>query len=271
MGQRKIHVQAHRGVCSEYAENTLPAFRRAVELKVDSIELDVQLTRDGQIVVYHDFEVTPEWCRDKLGNPVSSSLPVWEMTMKELQSLEIRVDRRLANKRNLSELEKKIPSLKQVFDSIKGWDKEFLHSSILDIEIKREDLIEKKAPSAKEVVSQVLREIKEGWGLNQIQLRSFDFSILDEVRQQTSEIPIGVLTYQSQLSFLEIYQRFQPKVWAPHYQDLSEAKVQQALELGVEVLPYTVNTVRDFTDLISMGVSGFTTDDPTLLIQFLKQ
>jgi glycerophosphoryl diester phosphodiesterase len=193
------------------------------------------------------------------------------MTMKELQSLEIRVDRRLANKRNLTELEKKIPSLRKVFDSVKNWNQEFSYSPILDIEIKREDLIEKKAPSAKEVVAQVVREIKEGWILNQTRLRSFDFSVLDEVRQHAPEIPIAVLTYRSQLSFLEIYQRFQPKVWAPHYEDLSEAKVQQARELGVEVIPYTVNAVRDFSDLIRMGVSGFTTDDPTLLIQFLNQ
>ena len=46
MGEKKIHVQAHRGACSEFVENTLTSFERAVQLKVDSIELDVQLTKD---------------------------------------------------------------------------------------------------------------------------------------------------------------------------------------------------------------------------------
>lgn len=271
MGQRKIHVQAHRGACSEFAENTLPAFHRAVELKVDSIELDVHLTADEDIVVFHDFEITPEWCRDKLGNPVKTSLPVWEMKSKELQSLEIRVDRRLANKRSLSPQETKIPTLNEVFESVKKWDQEFQHQTILDIEIKREDLIEKKAPSAEKMVSRVVSLLKEEWSLKKSVIRSFDLSVLDELRRQAPEIPLALLTYQSNIPVIEFYQRLQPQIWAPHYKDLTAANIQQALELGVEVIPYTVNTVREFESLISLGVSGLTTDDPTLLLQFLKQ
>ncbi len=270
VGQRKIHVQAHRGACSEFAENTLPAFRRAVELNVDSIELDVQLTRDGRVAVYHDFEITPEWCRDKLGNPVAASLPLWEMDLESLQSLEIRVDRRLANKRPLSEAEKKIPSLAEVFQAIKKWDSEFSTSTLMDIEIKREDLIEKKAPSARVMVSQVISEIREHWDMKKTRIRSFDFSVLDEVRNQVPELPLAVLTYQSRVSISEIYQRFKPEVWAPHYRDLSLEKMAQAKDVGMSVIPYTVNTLMDFKEMIQMGVAGLTTDDPTLLIQFLK-
>lgn len=270
MGQRKIHVQAHRGACSEFAENTLPAFRRAVELGVDSIELDVQLTDDGDVVVFHDFEITPEWCRDNLGNPIRTSRPLWEVKTRDLQSLEIRVDRRLANKRALIDLEKKIPTLKQVFEGVRGWDSEFVRKTILDIEIKRQDLIEKKAPSAKEMASRVVSEIKQYWNVEQSVIRSFDFSVLDEARQIAPEISRAVLTYQSKLPLIEIYQRFRPTIWAPHFKDLTPDNVQQARELGLEVIPYTVNAVRDFEAMVALGVTGLTTDDPTLLLQFLR-
>lgn len=271
MGTRKIHVQAHRGACSEFAENTLPAFQRAVELNVDSIELDVQLTRDEKIVVFHDFEITPEWCRDKLGNPVKTSLPVWELDLNEIRELEIRIDRRLANKRTLVDAEKKIPSLREVFRATKKWGPTYGATPILDIEIKRQDLIEKRAPNPELMVNRVINEIRENWDPQKSVLRSFDFAVLEEIKRQAPEIPVAVLTYQSPISVREIYQKFQPKIWAPFYKDLSSENVMSARELGMEVIPYTVNTVQDFQTLIALGVSGLTTDDPTLLLQFLNQ
>jgi len=271
MGTRKIHVQAHRGACSEFAENTLPAFQRAVELRVDSIELDVQLTRDERVVVFHDFEVTPEWCRDSLGNPIPASLPIWELESREIQEFETRIDRRLANKRALSEDERKIPTLRQLFKALKKWEATYGQLPLIDIEIKRQDLIEKKAPSAKTMVEKVVFEIKEYWDPNKTVIRSFDFSVLDEVKKQAPDISIGVLTYQAPISIVEIHQKLKPKLWAPYYKDLSTEDVKQALTLGLEVIPYTVNTVQEFQRLIALGVTGLTTDDPTLLIQFLNQ
>lgn len=271
MVPRKIHVQAHRGACSEFAENTLPAFYRAVELKVDSIELDVHLTRDEKVIVYHDFEITPEWCRDRLGNPVPASLPIWELELKEVRDLETRVDRRLANKRSLSAEEKKISTLREVFKSIKKWSSAAQFTPILDIEIKRQDLIEKKAPSAKLMVEKVVLEIMEFWTPQNSVVRSFDFAVLEEMNKNAPQIPIGVLTHQTQISVVEIHDRFRPKLWAPYHKDISLETVKRAKELGMQVIPYTVNTVQEFRELIALGVTGLTTDDPTLLIQFLNQ
>ena len=271
MGTTKIHVQAHRGACSEFAENTLPAFQRAVELKVDSIELDVQLTRDERVVVFHDFEITPEWCRDRLGNPIPASLPIWDLESRQIKEFETRIDRRLANKRELSEEERKISTLRKVFKSLKTWEATYGQLPVMDIEIKRQDLIEKKAPSSKIMVEKVISEINEHWNPQKTVIRSFDFSVLDEVKKQAPNISIGVLTYQTPVSVVEIHQRFHPRLWAPHYKDLSLESVKQALDLNMEVIPYTVNTVQEFQKLIALGVTGLTTDDPTLLLQFLKQ
>lgn len=271
MGTRKIHVQAHRGACSEFAENTLPAFKRALELNVDSIELDVHLTQDERVAVFHDFEITPEWCRDKLGNPMASSRPIWEIDWKELREIETRVDRRLANKRSLTEGEKKISSLREVFKAMKTWSSDSQTLPVMDIEIKRQDLIEKKAPEAKLMVSKVISEVLEFWDPNKTVLRSFDFSVLEQVRLQAPQISVGVLTFQSPVSIVEIHQKFQPKIWAPHFKDVNAENIKAARELGLEVIPYTVNKIQEFQNLIALGVTGLTTDDPTLLLQFLNQ
>jgi glycerophosphoryl diester phosphodiesterase len=271
MGEKNIHVQAHRGACSEYVENTLPAFQRAIELRADSIELDVHLTRDEVVVVYHDDEITPEWCRDKLGNPVPFSVPIWEMGVRDLRDLRTRLDRRLLIKRALLEDEKKIPTLEEVFKATQTWSSEFKHPIVLDIEIKRQNLIEKKAPSPELMVKQVLAEIRRNWEVQHTVIRSFDFAVLDEVKRQSAEIPIAVLTYETEKPFREIYDRFQPKIWAPYYQNISAGDIAAARSLGADVIPYTVNTLQGFEKMIADGVTGLTTDNPKLLLQFLKR
>ena len=271
MGEKRIHIQAHRGACSEFVENTLPAFQRDIELKVDSIELDVHLSKEGEVVVYHDFELTPEWCRDKLGNPLNRSTPVWEMELAEIQALEIRVDRRLASQRELLPLEKRIPSLKEVCTDIKKNVLSKSHPVILDIEIKRHELIEKKPPSAGKMVHHVLKEIQNSWDISRTVLRSFDFEVLKEVQRQAPEIPIAVLTYQAEMSVKGICELFRPKILAPFYLNISAEEISLANSMGVEVIPYTVNTVQDFEQMIALGVSGLTTDNPKLLVEYLNR
>ena len=70
---------AHRGFSGKYPENTMLAFRKAIELGVDGIELDVHLTKDGQLVIIHD-ETTNRTC--------GVSGQVGKMTLEELRGLE---------------------------------------------------------------------------------------------------------------------------------------------------------------------------------------
>jgi|SRR3954465_1320801 glycerophosphoryl diester phosphodiesterase len=80
---------AHRGGAGLRPENTVEAFRHAVELGCDGAELDVQLTRDGEIVVVHDFVLTPDICRGTSGRWLEcASPPICELTLAELQKFE---------------------------------------------------------------------------------------------------------------------------------------------------------------------------------------
>ena len=74
-----IYVAAHRGLCARYPENTMEAFRAAIEAGVDQIELDVRLTKDGEAVIIHDDRV------DRTANAVGK---VIDMTLDELRSLD---------------------------------------------------------------------------------------------------------------------------------------------------------------------------------------
>ena len=76
---KNIYVAAHRGWCAKYPENTMEAFRAAVELGVDQIELDVRVTRDGELVIIHDATV------DRTTNGTGK---VCDKLLAELQALD---------------------------------------------------------------------------------------------------------------------------------------------------------------------------------------
>lgn len=81
---------AHRGGAGLRPENTLAAFRHAVELGADGAELDVQLSRDGHVVVFHDFRLKPDICRDAHGVWLTTPTPlIKDLTLRELQTFDI--------------------------------------------------------------------------------------------------------------------------------------------------------------------------------------
>jgi glycerophosphoryl diester phosphodiesterase len=81
---------AHRGGAALYPENTLAAFRDAVARGCDGAELDVQLSKDGEVVVFHDYRLKPEICRLPSGRWLARPTPrVKDMTLVELQALDV--------------------------------------------------------------------------------------------------------------------------------------------------------------------------------------
>lgn len=81
---------AHRGGAALYPENTLTAFRNAVTLGCDGAELDVQLSRDGEVVVFHDFRLKPELCRNKNGEWLQQpTARIKDLTLAELRRFDI--------------------------------------------------------------------------------------------------------------------------------------------------------------------------------------
>ena len=114
--RENIYVAAHRGFCEKYPENTIEAFRAAIELGVDQIETDIRITKDGELVLIHDD------CVDRTTN---GSGKVADMTFAELRALDagMKKDDRFQGA--------KIPLLTELLDLVKD------HPTItLDLELK---------------------------------------------------------------------------------------------------------------------------------------
>lgn len=106
MDSKKIKVWAHRGASGYAPENTMDAFRKAIEMKADGIELDVHLTKDGEVVVIHD---------EVLDRVSDGTGRVQDFTCNELKNFNF-------NKLHPEYKEEEIPTLEEVYQLIKPTD-----------------------------------------------------------------------------------------------------------------------------------------------------
>ncbi len=143
-----FEIVAHRGITTDYPENTLSAFQHAVELGADAIELDVRLTADQVPVVYHYYY---------LDVTTSASGAIFDYTLNQLQ------DVRVLSKTNPKPNGAKIPTLCEVLDAVGG-------RIGLEIEIKGPE------PESAPIVGQVLRQFKPLW--ETVEITSFEPALL---------------------------------------------------------------------------------------------
>jgi glycerophosphoryl diester phosphodiesterase len=134
-----FEIVAHRGVATEYPENTIPAFRRAIELGADAVELDVRLTKDKIPVVYHYYYL------DKI---TSLPGPIFNYTYQQLSQA-----RFLNVKTSADSL--KIPTLVEVLETIGG-------KIGLEIEIKGPE------PESAIIIGDILRKFRNLWGTMEV-------------------------------------------------------------------------------------------------------
>lgn len=250
-------VIAHRGGNGLWPENTLYAFRRAVEMGVDVLEMDVQETADGALVVIHDSKV--DRTTDGRGH-------VDEMQLAELESLD--AGYRWTNDDGQSYPFRgqsiQIPTLTDVLESFP--DKKMV------IEIK---------PSSTKVASTFCQIVTKHSRENTVLVASFHQSVMETFRAECPRFATAA-TPEEVRSFLlwsSIYlgKLFRPKanlfgvpVSLGSLEIVSPRFVSQAHRLNTRVQVWTVNEVEEMKRLLDMGVDGIMTDYPDRLFELLE-
>lgn len=217
----------HRGAKGFVAENTLKSFQKALDLKVDAIELDVHVCASGELVVFHDFTV------DRMTN---SSGEVHKLTLSELKTL------RVSN-------EFEIPTLSEVFDLIdrKCW---------INVELKGHGT----AKSAVKVIEKYIQE--KGWEYNDFIVSSFQKEELESVHALNDKINLGILTQASVEQALEWADQLSAKAIHPHFSLLTEENCLEAKQKGYKIFTWTVNHEPDIQRLKSYTIDGIISDFP---------
>ncbi len=83
-----MHVQGHRGNRGLRPENSLPAFATAIEAGADVLELDLLVSKDGKLIIHHDYTVNQKLCTYLDGTPVSNPALIRSLTLSEIKQLD---------------------------------------------------------------------------------------------------------------------------------------------------------------------------------------
>lgn len=231
----KTKIWAHRGASGYAPENTIEAFELAMEQKADGIELDVQLSRDGQLVVIHDETV------DRVSDGHGR---VQDFTLEELKRLNV-------NRPHPEYARVQIPTLREVYEAVK-------ESEItVNVELKTGVYF---YPG---ICTKVL-ELAEEMGMeNRIWYSSFNHMTLVSLKRMDPTVKTGILYSDGWLNVPEYAARIQADALHPAYYNLQyPGFMKEARERGLKVHPWTVNDETAITYMVQEGVDAIITNYP---------
>ncbi len=251
-----VLVIAHRGGAGLWPENTLYAFRQAVALGVDVLEMDVQITKDGQIVVLHDSTV------DRTTNGTGA---VGDLTLAELRRLDAGYMWTADNGRSFPfrGCGLTIPTLAEVFAA--------LPKTLMNIEIK---------PSGPSVAASLTQLIGDHGMAERVLVASFDVGILREFRRLCPEAATAAAEAEVRtlytLGLLRLGRTYCPPAKAVQVPEHHGSRrvvtprfIATVRERNMEVHVWTVNQIDDMRRMVERGVDGIVTDYPDRLLAVL--
>lgn len=237
-------IYAHRGYSGRYPENTMIAFEKAVEAGCDGIELDVQFTKDNEVVIIHDELV------DRTTNGVGW---VKDFTLEELKKLD-------ASKLWDNVEFASIPTLKEYLEWVKDID------IITNIELKTSVYYYTGIEKA------VLDMIAEYGIEDKILISSFNLMSVVKTQELNPNIKVGALIgAKGGIGKAgEFCKEFKFDCYHPSYNGLNSNIIKECKENNVEVNVWTVNEMDGLENLVEWGCDGVFTNYPSICKKFLK-
>ena len=261
-------VQGHRGCRGLMPENSIPAFLLAIELGVNTLEMDVVISKDQEVVVSHEPYFSHEISTDPQGNEISAdtekSHNLYALTIAEIQAYDCGSK---PHPRFPAQVKTKVykPMLKEVFDRVEPLVKEFNLSDLkYNIEIKRspegDNIFH---PQVKEFVQLVVELIQHRNLQERVIIQSFDPETLQLTRALDPAIELAWLVenHYGLERNLEIL-GFLPEIYSPDYSLIDADLVKDVHAKGIKIIPWTVNDPEHILQMFSLGVDGIISDFP---------
>lgn len=265
-----MDVQGHRGARGHLPENTLPAFRLALEMGVTTLELDTGVTKDGIVVVHHDRRLNPDVARLD-GKWVAAPGPtIYSLTYAELQRYDVGrlrpgsdYARRFAQQQPRDGT--RIPKLSELFDLAKS------HRTIrFNIEPKMDASALEETPSAVEFARALIAEVRKASVADRTTVQAFHWPVLKVVEREAPEMPTVYCTEGAQ-SDPERVRAAGGKIWSPDFETLTSEKLAAARKQEMRITVWTVNEPADIKRVLAMGVDGIASDYPDRVLNQLKE
>lgn len=266
----EIDLQGHRGARGLLPENSIPGFLKALDLGVTTLEMDVVITRDGEVLVSHEPWMSSVICRTPDGTPVHEDderrFNIFELEYAETAAFDCgaRGHPDFPDQRPTAVSK---PLLRDVLRIADG----YAHvtgreAPRFNVEIKsspERDSVYHPAPAA---FARIVYDTIEDEGvLERTTIQSFDPRSLRAVHDIDPSVSLALLVsnedgFQANMRRLD----FRPQVYSPNYGLVDETLMSAARASGVDVIPWTVNDRVEIERLLRLGVRGLITDYPDL-------
>ena len=282
-------LQSHRGGRGEWTEESLAAFANSLALGVSTLELDTHLTEDGMVIVWHDDTIQANKCADTA--PATAGDPEFPYVGDRVAGLSLAqvktLDCGFVQLPGYPEQDvvegNRIAELSDVYQLVRDTGAAKVR---FNVETKVEDT-QIGGAGMESLTRAVVAEIQASGMADRTTLQSFDWSSLNLTKEIAPELPLVALSSgdawmgvgqpgaSPNLGGIDIddYDGSLPKaaaaqgydVVSPTFRSVTPAMIAEAHELGLPVIPWTVNTTADMERLMDLGVDGIITDYPTRL------
>lgn len=265
---QELDVQGHRGARGLLPENTIPAFIRAIDEGVKTLELDVVITKDKQVLVSHEPYMSATICSKPNGSRISAeeskTLNIYQMTFEQIKSYDCgsmgnprfpKQEKMVVSKPLLSDLishveaylnEKGVPKVAyniELKSSPKGDD--IFHPGVEEFSAIVNDLLTLSLP------------------VERFNIQSFDFRVLKHWHKAYPNVRLAALVENGKGVEANLRDLgFTPSIYSPYHILLNREMVELCHEKKMKVIPWTVNERSAMERLVKMGVDGIITDFP---------
>ena len=276
MAQSNFDIEGHRGCRGLYPENTIPAFINAVKLGVNTLEMDIIVSKDGQLVISHDPFMNDVICSNPDGSPVTTEqaekLKIYSLTYEEIKKYDcgMRLNPKFPDQEKMKVYK---PRLVDVIDTVEKYVKEHnlppVHYNIeTKSTVKGDDIFHPKP----EIFTKLFYDVIKSKGvIDKCILQSFDVRTLQAMHSIDPTVTTALLVenldgLDKNLKTLGFY----PTIYSPYYLLVNKKLVTKCHSLGIKVLPWTVNDEKKMVALKKEGVDGLISDYPDRLIKVLR-
>lgn len=268
----EFYKEGHRGARGLMPENTIPSMKQAIDDGANVIEVDIQISKDKQVMVAHDayinrtFSLLPDG--GEIAEEDARRYILYQMNYDDIRKFDVGLKYHEGFPDQVK-IPAYIPLLGELIDSVEAYTRsKGIPGIIYNIEVKSNPEHDGHyQPYPEELITLVMDVVQQKQIGNRFYIQSFDVRQIQQVHEHYPDVVTGFLTGNKERSLEDNLKAigFQPQIYSPHYPIATPELVKQCHDLGMKFVPWTVNTPEEMKTLIEMGVDGIITDFPNLL------
>ena len=259
----KLEIHGHRGARSIYPENSILGFDYAMSIGVDVLEMDLNMTKDKNIIIYHDKNINTKLCKN------GPSLPIKDLTLSQIKEYDCGAFQDINFKEQHVQIQK-IPTLIELLEWINKSNHSNKNTIKLNIEIKTTPELDTDSEVI-EFANRVISILNKYNIKDRVIIQSFDERALKVIKSVEPSIKLSLLIEDPKINMIELAKKLNVDIISPEYILINKELVKEIHNNGFKVLPWTINSTKIFQQMIDMNVDGNISDNPKEMIDYIKQ